>query len=249
MDKKIFLTAWASVAMAAMGCGSVASTTNTATTPSPLAANETEAVVNPEGDEVGINAPALMAMDLELSGEQAEESTPEPMVVDASARELRALPQAPWQSESVEANDTLVAAWQLAANRSWCAPMTTTAVTTGIRGQALDGGWAAEFDREGSPGLTEDGEMCEDCGHATFGIAGTAMGIEDGVQDDVIAPSFADGGALIVETGDGVAAATVTVPGQGCVYQVWSFLGEAHLRAVVDGLRFVATDAAVARAE
>jgi hypothetical protein len=163
------------------------------------------------------------------------------------------LPDAPWAdallgSEAVPA--PILSAWEHAENRNQCAPLVPVALGRGEgarpRVGQLEGGWAVEFDRRGMPGIDRDGEMCERCGRGVFGIAGTNLTPEDLVTEDsdadLPAPSFADGSHLSVEPpaeGEQVAAAIITVRGQGCVYQVWSFLGEDHVRELVSSLRLV----------
>jgi hypothetical protein len=68
------------------------------------------------------------------------------------------------------------------------------------------------------------------------------MSAED--AEDLLGPGatvFADGGRIDVQANadDPAAVATVVVPGQDCVYQVWSFLGREHLDELVAGLRLV----------
>ena len=60
--------------------------------------------------------------------------------------------------------------------------------------------------------------------------------------DAAPAPTYADGSFTEIVSEDGVASATISVGGQGCVYQVWSFLGEDHLRGLIEGLRIVAVE-------
>jgi hypothetical protein len=64
--------------------------------------------------------------------------------------------------------------------------------------------------------------------------------VADGPLADGPEPTYGDGSYAAIEVGDGgTAAATITVPGQGCVYQVWSLLGESHVRELLEALRLV----------
>ena len=168
------------------------------------------------------------------------------------AAELNELPVAPWSAAplgSEAVSPAVLAAWARADNRNVCAPIAPAAmgVADGARARVstiIEGGWAVEYDRRGMPGLDRRGDACARCGRGVFGIAGTDLTPDDlaGERADAPEPSFADGSHLELEPpaeGESVAAAMITLRGQGCVYQVWSFLGEDHVRELVDGLRRV----------
>ena len=196
---------------------------------------------------------------LSASGAEVEaEVAAEASVVSEDALvgyDLTGLPPAPWSSAPLSVDTVpapVLAAWASAPNRATCAPMAPERLGAGEGAEArvseglVEGGWAVEFDRRGAPGLSADGESCRRCGRGVFGIAGTRMSpdelVDEGDVGDVPTPTFADGSHVEVEApaeGESVAAATLTVRGQGCVYQVWSFLGEDHVRELVDGLRLV----------
>jgi hypothetical protein len=168
---------------------------------------------------------------------------------------LAVLPEAPWSGALVPASslpETVATALESAENRSWCAPMVPASAGEPARAATLAGGWSLEFDQRGAPGVRANGNSCIRCGRAAFGVAGTSMGTDEAVDFDEEAPiaMFNDGSTQDVVAEDGVASATLTVGGQGCVYQVWSFLGEDHLNSLLEELRFVeletATDSAVA---
>lgn len=180
----------------------------------------------------------------------------EPVVAEAPAdfvlpsyseEQLAGLPDAPWASEQVAvgaAPEAVMNAWIAADNRGWCAPLVPSDAD-GARASALDGGWALEFDQQGAPGIGADGDTCRRCGRSAFGIAGTSMPVDslnDFETDAAPEPTYADGSATMVTSEGGVASATISVGGQGCVYQVWSFLGEDHLRGLIEGLRVVAVE-------
>ncbi|HEY8428326.1 MAG TPA: hypothetical protein VIL20_08125 [Sandaracinaceae bacterium] len=190
-------------------------------------------------------APGASEVAPPAGGERSAELEPAPA---GAANEL---PPPPW-SEGPIASDRapapILMAWARAENRAECAPIAPHRLGAGEGARArvaeLEGGWAVEFDRPGMPGLTRDGRICDRCGRGVFGIAGTAMTPEElaGEESDVPPPTFADGSSLTIEPpaeGEQVAAATLTLRGQDCVYQVWSFLGEEHLRELVSSLRLV----------
>lgn len=161
---------------------------------------------------------------------------------------LEELPPAPWSGAPIstrEAPRAVVRAWQAADNRSTCAPIAPRSfgAADNARGREsrVAGGWVVEFDRPGLPGVDRAGNECDTCGRSVFGIAGTSMAPEE--VFDAEAPTYEDGSQLVVEVSDGdgesVASATFTVAGQGCVYEVWSFLGPDHLSELVASLRLV----------
>jgi len=161
---------------------------------------------------------------------------------------LATLPTPPWSSDrlpSRAAPRPLLRVWRHADNRAWCAPLAPATLGAGgegahARAASFDGGWAVEFDKQGTPGIDARGNLCESCGRATFGIAGTGLTPEE-VDDARPEPRWADGSRARVEVAEGSSGrvATLVVEGQGCVYQVWSFLGEEHLNELVTQLRFV----------
>ena len=182
----------------------------------------TESAV-PEGE--GSEAPAA-----EEAGEPTASSTP-----------------APWQQHALRpeaAPEPLLTAWARADNAQACMPLALPAEALG-RGRAraaeVDGGWAVEFDVPGAPGLRPNGRSCRRCGRAAFGMAGTGMAPEE-LEEAEGVERLADGSLVVVRTEEGVASAQLAVPGQDCVYQLWSFLGEEHLRGLLDSLRFVAVE-------
>jgi hypothetical protein len=162
--------------------------------------------------------------------------------------EVGALPEAPWAGRplgSATVPAELLQAWRQADNRGWCPPLMPDLMDgVAARGVSLDGGWALVFDAPGMAGVTADGDPCERCGMSAFGIAGTAANpdewVELGAAD--LHPAYRDGTLMEVEREDGdegALTATLVPSGQGCVYQVWTFLGEDHLRDLVAGLRHV----------
>lgn len=207
------------------GCAHTTPSAETATTTPPEVA-DTDAVAE---------APRIVVE------EHPEDWVTTPELDDAT---LAALPAAPWSEaplELIHAPAPLLRAWAEAENRGWCAPLAPAAAESAhARTVPLDGGFGVVFDAPGQPGVTDDGEVCATCGTGSFGMAGTMMTPAELAEDTgTLDPSYADGSyASVVEDG-GVASATFTVAGQDCVYQVWSFQGEAHLRALLEGMRRV----------
>lgn len=187
------------------------------------------------------------------SEERPPSAAAEGLAFEPAVESLRPLPPPPWSDTPLDSDAVpapLLRAWAHAANRAQCAPLAPSALGAGegarARTSELEGGWAVEFDRRGMPGLGADGEPCARCGRAVFGIAGTNLTAEDlAGEGDSVTPSFADGSQLLLEPpaeGEQVAAASLTVRGQDCVYQVWSFLGAEHVRELVSSLRLVSVE-------
>ncbi|MEM9188897.1 MAG: hypothetical protein AAGF12_06960 [Myxococcota bacterium] len=160
------------------------------------------------------------------------------------------LPEAPWAGAPVnssEVADGLITAWQDAENREWCAPVAPTSIGEGrARVAEYSGGWSLEFDVRGQPGIRSNGRACGRCGRSAFGVAGTAMRVDE--EDPVEAEEhrFRDGSFWRLEpneeaSGSGPVAlvASIKIRGQECLYQVWSLAGEEALLELVNSLRFV----------
>ncbi len=154
----------------------------------------------------------------------------------------------PWRAEPISwerVSEAWLSAWRDAENAEACLPLAWSRdAFEGARARRgeVDGGWVVELDVPGAPGVRRSGRACSHCGRAAVGIAGTLMAPES-LQDAEGVERLADGSLLRVEVEDGVASASLAVPGQDCVYQLWSFLGEAHLRSLLGTLRFVSVRA------
>lgn len=136
--------------------------------------------------------------------------------------------------------------WNQAENRATCAALAPSTLGQGEgsrpRHANFYGGWAVAWDKAGSPGTFPNGESCAECGRGAFGVAGT------GGENDQASTyrgwkyqlSWTDGsgGAYGHETGD-ESLAYITVVGQRCLYNVWSYLGRDHLEFLIRHLRFV----------
>jgi hypothetical protein len=244
MDTKLSCAA-VSILLALTGCGAEATLSVASTTPAP-ALSMAEA---PSQPSTGLLAAA-----------------PTNVMPSEPAIDPNTLPAAPWTNPPLPAREAprpILNAWREADNRDTCAPIAPRSfgAAEGARGRSshVAGGWVVEFDRPGLPGVDRDGNECDDCGRSVFGVAGTSMMPEEllGPDAEITPPTFSDGSHAVVEVSDGdgesVASVTFTVAGQGCVYEVWSFLGPAHLEELVSELRMVEPPAergtAVARAD
>lgn len=161
-----------------------------------------------------------------------------------------ALADPPWAAEAVAqeaAPQLLTQAWDSAENKRWCSALVPTdlgaaAAAAAPRRAVFDGGWGIAWDLPSGPGQSADGEDCADCGRSAFGIAGTAA-VPDAqlVAREQNAMVWSDGSVAGFESPGGQTArkrvATVVVAGQGCAYEVWSNLGDAHLRRLITSLR------------
>lgn len=149
---------------------------------------------------------------------------------------------------------SVLAEWRKAENRRVCAPL-AFATTRGGGGRArrayFGGGWGVAFDR---PGL-----------RSAYGIAGTGVLPGDeapiGDQRAILAAQWPYVRALPglrpqTFAGYGIEGARpfttddpsgrgqnllayVRVPGERCLYNVWSKLGRAHLELLLDSLRAI----------
>lgn len=160
----------------------------------------------------------------------------------------------PWLEMPVPQSQSprvLMVAWEKAKNRSDCSPMVPESLGEGEGGTPrranFSGGWAVAYDKPGLPGRFRSGEPCKDCGRGVFGIAGTATEIAgpDELDKSNALPlerRWSDGSRADYGLEGGTGSnylANLFVKGERCVYNVWSFLGQAHLEYLLDHLRFV----------
>ena len=145
---------------------------------------------------------------------------------------------APWHDASLGAN--YVAAvylqeWRKAPNKQSCAPMAFANVGSAgqgasVRAAHFSGGWGVAYDL---PNL-----------RSAFGVAGTGASAAAPSYDDW--PHhirWADGSSVGYGPEGGTGPnqlAYLRVTGQGCLYNVWSRLGVAHLEMLLQSIRFVA---------
>lgn len=148
----------------------------------------------------------------------------------------------------------VLAEWRKAENRRACAPLAFATTRSGggqPRHAYFGGGWGVAFDRA---------EL-----RSAFGVAGAGLlsGDNDGIDSQrrelardwpyvrvlprlhrqALAGYGIEGAKpLTAADGDGRGLsllAYVRVPGQRCLYNVWSKLGRAHLELLLDSLRVV----------
>jgi hypothetical protein len=125
------------------------------------------------------------------------------------------------------------AEWQKAENRSTCALVAFADTGDPGRGATprratFSGGWAVAWDLPSQ--------------RSAFGIAGTGTAwTSDTYQwPDTIAWSDGSKATWGLEGGSGPRhLAYVSIAGQGCLYNVWSSLGEDHLQYLLRQMRFV----------
>ncbi|GBD84025.1 hypothetical protein BMS3Abin02_00411 [bacterium BMS3Abin02] len=175
-----------------------------------------------------------------------------PPSTTTTIEESPAVRTAPWAAPSLtDVPDVLAAQWEAAANREWCSalfPSNPGDLGDGvIRSADFTDGWAVAWDLPSGSGRSAGGEYCTDCGRGAYGIAGTGLRAV-GNETDVFADRFLydDGSKLAIGFEDGATTAVgaplpaeLLVTGEGCLYQVWSFLGTDHLEALLAQLRFV----------
>jgi hypothetical protein len=197
----------------------------------------------PACDRAEPQAPAPTAEPAPAHGPEADGDVPADVdadVADDGEGEPEPTPPefdpAPWSAEKLAAADVpaqYVQEWRKADNRATCAPLAPLPAFVDAdakpRRANFSGGWAVAYDRPGD--------------RSAFGVAGA--GVEaggdtyDGWEGHV---AWADGShaGYGLEGGTGPShLAFLQVEGQGCLYNVWSHRGEAHLVALLQALRFV----------
>lgn len=159
---------------------------------------------------------------------------------------------APASRPLIHGKAVILAEWRKADNRRACAPIGFPGRATGggqPRRAYFGGGWAVAFDRAGL--------------RSAFGVAGVGLlsGDKDpferqraelssdwpytrelpGLRRRALAGYGIEGAKpLSAADGDGRGhslLAYVRIPGQHCLYNVWSKLGRRHLEGLLDGLR------------
>lgn len=145
------------------------------------------------------------------------------------------LAPAPWSGDPIDpalVPQPYLTAWNAAENRASCAllaPRDTGRPDATARRATFSGGWGVAYDL---PAL-----------RSAFGVAGTGASAEGDVYDEWPHElEWADGSRAGYgpEGGSGEnQLAYVTIPGQTCLYNVWSRLGVDHLEELLHQLRFV----------
>lgn len=161
---------------------------------------------------------------------------------------------APAARPTIHGEAVILAEWRKAGNRRASAPIGFTGMASGggqPRRAYFGGGWAAAFDRAGlrsafgvagvgllpgddDPFVRKRGELARQWpygrdlprlgrgAYAGYGVEGATS----------LAPADGDGRGLNL-------LAYVRVPGQRCLYNVWSKLGRRHLEGLLDNLRIL----------
>ena len=158
---------------------------------------------------------------------------------EPTLNDLPATPVAPWRAPPIAASSiprVYLDVWRVAENRSRCAllaPVSLGAEDSAAvsRKAAFSGGWAVAYDHP---------QM-----RSAFGIAGSGS---DAWDPDTYAKwpnniSWSDSSSAGYgpEAGTGPNwLAYVKIPGQQCLYNVWSRRGQSHLEGIIQSLRFVA---------
>jgi hypothetical protein len=152
--------------------------------------------------------------------------------------DLPAMPAAPWSAPPIASTSIpriYSDVWRVAENRSRCALLAPVALSpedsaAASRKATFSGGWAVAYDL---PQL-----------RSAFGVAGSGS---DAWGPDTYAQwphntiwSDRSSAGYGPEAGTGPNwLAYVKIPGQGCLYNVWSRRGQTHLERIIESLRFV----------
>ena len=164
---------------------------------------------------------------------------------------------APWSAARLPQSAVpavLVDQWENADNRGWCSALWPVELPEAgadgvVRSADFGGGWAVAWDLPTGRGTAASGEPCAECGRSAFGVAGA--GLPGGPEDAQRWPDVVewDDGSMAGYGNEGFEPddaqnppkklSYLFVDGQGCLYNVWSHLGEGHLLALLQSLRFV----------
>ena len=183
----------------------------------------------------------LRVLALLLAGGLACRPAAVPPASPSSAPDERA--PAPW-SNAMLAPSAVSAiymnAWRSAANRQRCALLAPARLSPDVAGEArpraatFSGGWGVAYDLPSQ--------------RSAFGVAGTGASAWSGDVYDQWPERhvYADGSRVGYGPEGGGAGpnwlAYVRIPGQDCLYNVWSRRGQAHLEQLLGELRFVAVE-------
>lgn len=152
------------------------------------------------------------------------------------AAPVETIPPAPWSGARLPAASVpavYAAEWRKAGNRATCAPLAPASVDPHAaarpRAATFSGGWAVAYDLPDR--------------RSAFGVAGAGV--------SAAGPSYsawphrvrwADGSMAEYGPEGGTGPnqlAYLRIPGQDCLYNVWSSLGREHLEQLLGRLRFV----------
>lgn len=144
---------------------------------------------------------------------------------------------APWTNDALaraSVPEPYHNAWSNAGNRASCALIAfANSAVDGAqpRTATFSGGWGVAYDR---PEL-----------RSAFGVAGTSVNAADPTYDDwPFKRTWSDGSTVGYGPEGGTGPnqlAYLRIPGQSCLYNVWSRLGRSHLEQLLNSLRFVET--------
>jgi hypothetical protein len=145
-------------------------------------------------------------------------------------------PEAPWSRPRLGADEApavYLTEWRRAENRAGCAPLAPAALGAGEgatpRAASFSGGWGVAYDL---PRL-----------RSAFGVAGAGVLAADSSYSDwPFHLHWADGGSAGYGPEGGTGPnqlAYLRIPGQTCLYNVWSRLGREHLELLLSELRFI----------
>ena len=159
-------------------------------------------------------------------------------------------PAPPWSENAIARGETrnfVLQEWAKAENRATCSALGFASLGEGAgakpRPANFSGGWAVAYDKAGESGVEANGQFCADCGRGTFGIAGTGAEASGATAPDgaeIIEWSDGSRASLFLQGGTGPGhLAYVTVRGERCLYNVWTYLGMEHLQFLVQSLRYV----------
>lgn len=157
---------------------------------------------------------------------------------------------APWAADKLAGKSVprvFLREHKRAENRESCPLLVPTDLGAGEgakpRRANFHGGWAVAYDKKGLPGTRPSGESCADCGRGVFGIAGAGVSKGGGgpAWPSTIVWSDGSKAGYGPEGGEPGARllAFVEASDAGCLYNVWSALGEEHLLVLLRGLRRV----------
>jgi hypothetical protein len=155
-------------------------------------------------------------------------------IVFAGCVSTTATPPAPWTKPRLSAAPPpYAAAWEKAENRATCALLAPAAL--GMHGEAkpriatFSGGWAVAYDLPGT--------------RSAFGVAGTGASATGSAYSGwPNKRTWSDGSSAEYGPEGGTGPnqlAYLRIPGQDCLYNVWSRVSREHLEQLLDQLRFV----------
>jgi hypothetical protein len=181
------------------------------------------------------------------SGRDATPDGPEAQAASIAGGDQPAAPPTPWAVDPLEPEAVprvFLVEHRKAANRETCPLLVPTEVEAGARPRRANfsGGWAVAYDKDGAPGTRSGGEPCASCGRSAFGVAGTGAEKGGGGPAWPREVAWSDGSRAGYgpEGGQGPhLLAYLERADAGCLYNVWSALGEEHLLKLIASLRRV----------